>query len=111
MEFINRTGQFYEKPARLNKYNIEFKELDIKKNVQRLTNQMWKLIPMREHEEDWEKQLNTVILEIAGLNEIFAGSAFLQLLSKLEGLRVKETNFELYRKTIFECISLLQELN
>ena len=111
MEFINRTGQFYAKPSRSNKYNIEFKELDIKKNVQRLTNQMWKLIPMREHEEDWEKQLNTVILEIAGLNEIFAGSAFLQLLSKLEGLRVEETNFELYRKTIFECISLLQELN
>ena len=111
MEFINRTGQLYEKPARSNKYNIKFKELDIKKNVQRLTNQMWKLIPMREHEEDWEKQLDTVILEIAGLNEIFAGSAFLQLLSKLEGLRVEETNFELYRKTIFECISLLQELN
>lgn len=111
MEFINQTGQFYEKPARSNKYNIELKELDIKKNVQRLTNQMWKLIPMREHEEDWKKQLNTVILEVAGLNEIFAGSAFLQLLSKLEGLRVEETNFELYRKTIFECISLLQELN
>ena len=83
----------------------------IKSNIKRLTNQLWKLIPMREHEEDWEKQLNTVILEIAGLNEIFAGSAFLQLLSKLEGLRVEETNFELYRKTIFECISLLQELN
>jgi hypothetical protein len=32
---------------------------------------MWKLIPMRENEEDWKKQLNTVILEIAGLNEIF----------------------------------------
>ena len=111
MEFINRTGQFYEKLARSNKYNIELKELDIKKNIQRLTNQMWKLIPMREHEEDWKKQLNTVILEVAGLNEIFAGSAFLQLLSKLEGLRVEETNFELYRKTIFECISLLQELN
>ena len=26
---------------------------------------------MREHEEDWEKQLDTVIIEIAGLNEIF----------------------------------------
>ena len=42
-----------------------------KKNVSRLTNQMWKLIPMKENNEDWEKQLNTVILEIAGLNEIF----------------------------------------
>jgi hypothetical protein len=26
---------------------------------------------MREHEEDWPKQLDTVILEIAGMNEIF----------------------------------------
>jgi hypothetical protein len=41
------------------------------KNITRLTNQIWKLIPMKENNEDWEKQLNTVILEIAGLNEIF----------------------------------------
>jgi len=26
---------------------------------------------MREHNEDWHKQLNTVIVEIVGLNEIF----------------------------------------
>ena len=66
---------------------------------------------MREHEEDWPKQLDTVALEIAGLNEIFISPQFLQLLCKLEGLKVQETNFELYRKTVFECISLLQELN
>jgi len=95
----------------LNKYGIDIPEEDVNKNVRRLTNQLWKLIPMREHEEDWQKQLDTVILEIAGLNEIFMGSAFLQTLSKLEALRIKETNFELYRKTIFECISLIQGLN
>ena len=95
----------------LNKYGINIPEEDVNKNVRRLTNQLWKLIPMREHEEDWQKQLDTVILEIAGLNEIFMGSAFLQILSKLEALRIKETNFELYRKTIFECISLIQGLN
>ena len=95
----------------LNKYGIDISEKDVNKNVRRLTNQLWKLIPMREHEEDWQKQLDTVILEIAGLNEIFMGSAFLQTLSKLEALRIKETNFELYRKTIFECISLIQGLN
>ena len=66
---------------------------------------------MREHEEDWSKQLNTVIIEIAGMNEIFLDPQFLQLLSKLEGLSVWETDFELYRKTVFESISLLQELN
>ena len=95
----------------LTKYDFEFEEKSIQKNVQRLTNQLWKLIPMREHEEDWLKQLDTVILEIAGLNEIFIDPQFLQLLSKLEGLRVSDIQFELYRKTVFECISLLQELN
>lgn len=95
----------------IDKYDIGFEEEVINKNVQRLTNQLWKLIPMREHEEDWQKQLDTVIIEITGLNEIFMGPVFLQLLSKLEGLKVVEINFELYRKTIFESISLLQELS
>lgn len=82
------------------------------KNIKRLTNQLWKLIPMRENEEDWQKQLNTVIIEIAGLNEIFVQNPqFLQLLSKLEGLRVVEVDFNKYRKTIFESLELLQELN
>ena len=66
---------------------------------------------MREHDENWPKQLDTVTLEIAGMNEIFMSPQFLQLLSKLEGLRVTDLSFELYRKTVFECISLLQELN
>ena len=95
----------------MTKYNFEFQQIDIATNVRRLTNQLWKLIPMREHEEDWPKQLDTVILEIAGMNEIFISPQLLQLLSKLEGLRIQTTNFELYRKTIFESISLLQELN
>ena len=93
------------------KYDFEFSIESVNANVRRLTNQMWKLIPMREHQEDWNKQLNTVIIEIAGLNEIFMSPQFLQLLSKLEGLQKSETEFELYRKTIFESISLLQELN
>jgi hypothetical protein len=50
---------------------FDFPKEVIVKDVMRLTNQIWKLIPMREHEEDWKKQLDTVIIEIAGLNEIF----------------------------------------
>ena len=66
---------------------------------------------MFEHEEDWQKQLDTVIIEIAGLNEIFLFEPqFLQILSKLEGLKVvEELEFQIYRKTIFEVINLLQE--
>ena len=66
---------------------------------------------MRENEENWEKQLDTIIIEIAGLNEIFIYQPqFLQILSKLEGLKVnKYLDFQIYRKTIFEIINLLQE--
>lgn len=94
------------------KYNFDFPIEVLTKNIIRLTNQLWKLIPMRENEEDWDKQLNTVIIEIAGLSEVFIqDSRFLQLLSKLEGIKVnQEIEFAIYRKTVFECISLLQEL-
>ena len=84
----------------------------ISKTIIRLTNQVWKLIPMKENEEDWEKQLNTVILEIAGLNEIFIlDPQFLQILSKLEGLKKADCDFGVFRKTIFEVINLLQRFN
>lgn len=93
------------------KFNKEVSSDCIKADVKRLTNQMWKLIPMREHEEDWVKQLDTVELEIVGLEKIFSNPLLLQLICKLEGLREKkeEIEFSFYRKTIFECISILQE--
>lgn len=96
----------------MTKYNFDFSLEVIETNAKRLTNQMWKLIPMRENNEDWKKQLNTVIIEIAGLNEIFLSNPlFLQLLAKLEGLGVNEDiEFSLYRKTVFEAINLIQEI-
>ena len=70
---------------------------------------------MREHEEDWLKQLDTVSIEIAGMNTLIAEdehtSQFLQLLFKLEGLKEqKNIDFEIYRKTVFETINILQGL-
>ena len=38
-----------------NKYDICFSKEEIKNEVLRLTNQLWKLIPMRENSEDWSK--------------------------------------------------------
>lgn len=93
------------------KYNLDFPIEVIKPNVSRLTNQLWKLIPMRENQENWQKQLETVTLEVVGLNEIFMCPEYLQLLDKLEGLKLQDWEFDLYRKTVFECISLLQGLN
>ena len=91
------------------KYGFEVDKESLSKNCQRLVNQLWKLIPMREHEEDWTKQLDTVINEIVGLNEILnSRPQFLQLLSKLEGLRKEDYAFDFYRKTVFEAINLIQ---
>ncbi len=67
---------------------------------------------MREHEEDWLKQLDTVSIEIAGMNAVIQTektSQFLQLLFKLNGLKEQQDiNFEVYRKTVFETINILQ---
>lgn len=88
---------------------MDFSKEVIEKDVIRLINQLWKLIPMRENNEDWKKQLNTVIIEIAGLGSVLNQEPqFLQLISKLKGLEIVETDFALYRKTIFESIGLLR---
>lgn len=95
----------------MTKYGFEVPTSTLQVTITRLTNQLWKLIPMRENKEDWQKQLETLILEISGLNEIFAETSnFIQLLSKLEGLMIQKTTFEFYRKTVFESISLIQGL-
>jgi hypothetical protein len=81
-------------------------------DINRLTNQLWKLIPMRENDENWLGQLDSVIVELLGLQDIYliADDKFLTLLAKLKGLRNNEIMFSIYRKTVFECISLLREM-
>ena len=56
----------------MTKYGFNVNKNIINTNINRLTNQIWKLIPMRENNEDWLSQLNTVIIELSGLNEIFS---------------------------------------
>ena len=108
---MSQTGLYWEILVLLTKYGIAEVE-GLQSNTMRLTNQLWKLIPMRENEEDWQGQLDGVILELTGFNEILIINAtLLQLLSKLEGLRSTEVPFALYRKTVFESISLLQEVS
>lgn len=80
----------------------------------RMVDQIWKLIPMREHNEDWQTQLYTLLEEIAGLGhvaQIAEDTNFLILLAKLEGLDSEYCeDFMIYRKTIFKCINLLTKI-
>ena len=96
----------------MTKYGFEVSENDVAYNSKRLINQLWKLIPMKENNEDWLVQLDTVIIELSGLNEIlYRNEKFLILLSKLEGLKDEQIEFKLYRKTVFETMSLLKEIS
>lgn len=93
------------------KYGFTLLDEVYNSDVNRLTNQLWKLIPMKENNENWLGQLQSVIVEISGLNAIVGqGVKFLVLLSKLEGLQDEGIEFEIYRKTVFEAITLLREL-
>ena len=92
------------------KYNAEFSNGLIQTDLRRLVNQIWKLLPMRENEENWEKQLSSVLIELHGLESMFSGQLnLLILLSKLEGLTYCQ-DFMLYRLTVFSAISLLTEI-
>lgn len=64
---------------------------------------------MNENKEDWNTQLKTVINELTGLDNILIDVNFLILLSKLEGLFMVD-DFAIFRKTVFESISLLDEI-
>lgn len=95
--------------------DIEIPNASIQNEKIRLTNQIWKLIPMKEHGENWRSQLYSLLEEIAGLGEIMQineDENFLILLCKLEGLDSKyaKDDFMIYRKTVFKCIDLLSKV-
>lgn len=91
-------------------YDLKFDTELVRTDLRRLINQIWKLLPMRENEENWQKQLNIVLNELHGLHQLFGDQLdFLILLSKLEGLKQTE-NFMTYRLAVFSSISLLTEL-
>lgn len=80
-------------------------------DIQRLMNQIWKLIPMKEEDEDWETHLKIILEELYGLQNIFIDLNFLILLSKLEGLFSPVCDdFIIYRKTVFRCMTILGKL-
>lgn len=96
------------------KYNADI-ELDaVCANLKRLTNQIYKLLPNREENIDWQKPLETIVEEIAGMDRLLCDQhdTLFSLLCKLEGLFCcdKEEDFQIFRRTIFECLSLMNSL-
>ena len=94
-------------------YNIDIDNKAIDKNLVRLQSQIFKLLPMREENQEWGKPLETIILELLGMQGLFSNLEYLiALVCKLQGLieMNDEADFMLYRRTIFECCGLIDKI-
>lgn len=95
------------------KYNVDIQREAIVKNIDRITNQIFKLLPFREEGCDWQTPLRNLILEIGGMSELLNDhTALFTLLCKMEVLfhLTEEDNFLDYRKIIFECLGLMNSI-
>jgi hypothetical protein len=96
------------------KYNADINIDAIEANLKRITNQVYKLLPSREEGSDWKKPLSTLLEELSGMDRLLIGEheILFPLLCKLEGLFIltQEEDFFLFRRTIFECLSLINDL-
>lgn len=95
------------------KYDTEIQNEAIIKNIDRITNQIFKLLPNREEGGDWQTPLQNLIIEIAGMDRLLLDHTDLfPLLCKLEALLTltEEDDFLMFRKTIFECLGLMNGL-
>ena len=96
------------------KYDIEIQNSAVHGNLRKITNQIYKLLPEREEGLDWKTPLSTIMEELAGMDLLLTDQHHLlfPLLCKLEGLLTltEEKDFFLYRRTIFECLSLVNNI-
>ena len=95
------------------KYDIEINNEAIIKNIDRITNLIFKLLPSREENAEWVIPLQNLIIEIGGMNSLLSDQTILfTLLCKMESLLTltRDEDFYLFRKVIFECLGLCNSL-
>lgn len=99
------------------KYQAFFSIEVVDQELKRLIGQIYKLLPQREEGVDWQKPLQTIQHELAGLQALFPNYLDFQknvliLECNLEGLYSKaaQEDFELFRKSIFDCIGKTKKI-
>lgn len=96
------------------KYDLNIDKNAIQINLTRLTNQIYKLLPLREEGGDWQRPLYTIMEELAGMDRLFIDQQtdLYKLSCKLEGLFTLTDNndFMVYRGVIFECLGIISDL-
>lgn len=96
------------------KYDLEVTPIILHKTFTKIINLTYKLLPTREEGAEWKKPLETIIEELVGMNNLLVDlqEYIFPIICKLEGLffLTEDKDFSLYRRVIFECLSLLNEV-
>lgn len=77
--------------------------------LERLKNKLFGLLREKEKQREWEKFLDTILIELYGFSEEQKTINYYALCSKLSSLRYLEYSY--FRKTIFECMNLIDGLD
>jgi hypothetical protein len=73
----------------------------------KLKNKYFGLLCEKEKGRDWEKFLDSIIIELYGFPEEERSINWVELVNKTNSLRYLD--YEYFRKTIFECMGLLSK--
>ena len=118
-QIVSTIGQIMEgRIPMILKYDIDIDTAVIDSDLNRLTNLIFKLLPLREEGEDWETPLSNIILELVGFFRLIKEKSLedqvklLSIVSKLESLYTltEEKDFLSFRKIIFECLGRMNQL-
>jgi hypothetical protein len=95
----------------INKYNNQLPDESLQSYCEQyLVNRIYKLLPLKEQELDWQQYLYNLNFELLGAEEIYLRNThFLSLVHKLESLFLLDSHEE-YRRMIFECISVAKSI-
>lgn len=75
-----------------------------------LVGRIYKLLPLKENNQNWEVYLHSLLSELSGTNALLLNNKyFFVLLSKLESLNLLENHSD-FRKVIFESITYTKSL-
>lgn len=92
------------------KYGMSIDQETFEGYCERMKNQIFKLLPLREENGQWEKHLETLLVELSGADSLFADTInFTTLLAKLEALKQKQPQ-RIHRKTVLECVHMIDRL-
>lgn len=74
----------------------------------KLKGKLFGLLKEREKRGEWENFLETIIIELIGLEKQLASINYYTLMAKLSSL--KFLRYSYFRKTIFECMNLIGDI-